>query len=327
VGLVRLLLRNLAAFDRIRNATARATAPALDPWRRRRPASKARDRREIAAHYDLGNDFFELFLDPTMAYSCGLFADRTTSLHQAQEAKFDRLLHSIDVQPGDRLVEIGTGWGGLAVHAAQRFGAQVTTTTVSEEQHRHATELVARLGLDDQVTVLLEDYRDLRGTYDKLVSVEMIEAVDWRDHDTFFRTCNRLLTAQGRMAIQAITVADSRFQRVRNSEDFVKRHIFPGSCIPSVDAITRSTARATDFWLTRLDEFPQHYAETLHRWRADLASQSQTARARGYDDALLRLWDFYLAYCEGAFAERYVSLVQLVLERPSSVPDRLEVRP
>ena len=169
-------------------------------------------------------------------------------------------------QPGEHLVEIGTGWGGLAVHAAQHFGARVTTTTISVEQHRHATELVARLGLQEQVTVLLEDYRDLTGTYDKLVSVEMIEAVDWRDHDTFFATCNRLLKPEGRMAMQAITVADRRFARVRNSEDFVKRHIFPGSCIPSVESILSSTARTGDFWLTQLDEFPQHYAETLHRW-------------------------------------------------------------
>jgi cyclopropane-fatty-acyl-phospholipid synthase len=327
VGLVRLLIRNLDAFDEIRNRWARATSPVADTWRRLRPPSKQRDQREIAAHYDLGNDFFELFLDPTMAYSCGLFEHPGATLQEAQEAKFDRLLRSIDLQPGEHLVEIGTGWGGLAVHAAQRFGARVTTTTISVEQHRHATELVAALGLEDQVTVLLRDYRDLTGTYDKLVSVEMIEAVDWRDHDAFFRTCNRLLAPHGRMALQAITVADRRFHRVRTSEDFVKRHIFPGSCIPSVDAITRSCARTGDFWLTRLDEFPQHYAETLHRWRDALWEQADVARDRGYDDPLLRLWDFYLAYCEGAFAERYVSLVQLVLERPGSIPTELEVRP
>jgi cyclopropane-fatty-acyl-phospholipid synthase len=326
VGLVQLLIRNLDGFDELRNRWSRATSPVADGWRRLRPASKDRDRREIAAHYDLGNDFFELFLDPTMAYSCGLFSSPSDTLQQAQEAKFDRLLRSIDVQPGDRLVEIGTGWGGLAVHAARHFGARVTTTTISVEQHRHATELVARLGLEDRVTVLLEDYRDLTGTYDKLVSVEMIEAVDWRDHDAFFATCNRLLARDGKMALQAITVADRRFQRVRNSEDFVKRHIFPGSCIPSVDAITSSVARTGDFWMTKLDEFPQHYAETLHRWRDALFANEDEARARGYDEGLLRLWDFYLAYCEGAFLERYVSLVQLVLERPGSIPATLEVR-
>lgn len=324
-GLLQLLTRNLDAMDQLRNRWTRASSPVADTWRRLRPASKHRDRREIAAHYDLGNDFFELFLDPTMAYSCGLFTSPEATLAQAQVTKYDRLLRSIDLQPGEHLVEIGTGWGGLAVHAAQLFGARVTTTTISVEQHRHATELVAFLGLQEQVTVLLEDYRDLTGTYDKLVSVEMIEAVDWRDHDAFFATCNRLLKPDGRMALQAITVADSRFARVRNSEDFVKRHIFPGSCIPSVDAILSSTARTGDFWLTRLDEFPQHYAETLHRWRDQLFENADTARIRGYDDALLRLWEFYLAYCEAAFAERYVSLVQLVLERPGSIPTTLAV--
>lgn len=327
VGLVRLLIRNLDGFDELRNRWARTTSPVADTWRRLRPPSRRRDRREIAAHYDLGNDFFELFLDPTMAYSCGLFEHPGATLEEAQRTKFDRLLRSIDLQPTDHLLEIGTGWGGLAVHAAQRFGARVTTTTISVEQHRHATELVAFLGLEDRVTVLLEDYRDLRGTYDKLVSVEMVEAVDWRDHDAFFGACNRLLAPHGRMALQAITVADRRFHRVRTSEDFVKRHIFPGSCIPSVDAITRSCARSGDFWLTRLDEFPQHYAETLHRWRDELDANADVARRRGYDDALLRLWDFYLAYCEGAFAERYVSLVQVVLDRPGAVPTELEVRP
>lgn len=325
VALLRLLVRNLDGFDRLRNRWAKVSSPVADTWRRLRPPSRRRDRREIAAHYDLGNDFFELFLDPTMAYSCGLFTSPEATLEEAQRAKFDRLLQSIDLQPGEHLVEIGTGWGGLAVHAAQHFGARVTTTTISVEQHRHATELVARLGLQDQVTVLLEDYRDLTGTYDKLVSVEMIEAVDWRDHDTFFATCNRLLKPEGRMAMQAITVADRRFARVRNSEDFVKRHIFPGSCIPSVEAILSSTARTGDFWLTRLDEFPQHYAETLHRWAAQLAAHEDVARERGYDDALLRLWHFYLAYCEAAFAERYVSLVQVVFERPRSIPTELAV--
>ncbi|CAN5789591.1 cyclopropane-fatty-acyl-phospholipid synthase family protein [soil metagenome] len=327
VGLVRLLIRNLDGFDHLRNRWNRASAPVVDVARRLRPPSRRRDQREIAAHYDLGNDFFELFLDPTMAYSCALFDGRDMSLEDAQTAKFDRLLRAIDLGPDDHLVEIGTGWGALAVHAARRFGARVTTTTISTEQHRHATDLVERLGLTDQVTVLLADYRDLTGTYDKLISVEMIEAVDWRDQQRFFKTCNRLLTPGGRMALQAITVADSRFDRVRTSEDFIKRFVFPGSCIPSVDAITRACSATGDFWVTQLDEFPQHYAETLHRWRDALHANAGEARHRGYGDALVRLWDFYLAYCEGAFAERYVSLVQCVLARPGWVPTELAVRP
>ncbi len=325
VALVQLLIRNLDAFDDIRNRWDRVTSPVADTWRKLRPASRLRDRREIAAHYDLGNGFFELFLDQTMAYSCGLYASPEVSLEDAQRAKFDRLLRSIDVGSDDHLVEIGTGWGGLAVHAAQHYGCRVTTTTISVEQHRHAAELVASLGLSDQVEVLLSDYRDLTGTFGKLVSVEMIEAVDWRDHDAYFATCQRLLKPDGRMALQAITVADRRFHRVRNSEDFVKRHIFPGSCIPSIDAITGATTRVTDFWLTSLEEFPQHYAETLRRWRERLWENEVIARDRGYDDALMRLWDFYLAYCEGAFRERYVSLVQCVFTRAGSVPSSLTI--
>lgn len=325
VGLVRLLIVNLDGLDDIRNRWDRASSPVADAWRRLRPASRLRDRREIAAHYDLGNDFFELFLDQTMAYSCGLYASPSVSLEDAQRAKFDRVLRSIDLGPDDHLVEIGTGWGGLAVHAAQNYGARVTTTTISVEQHRYTSELVASLGLEDRVEVLLSDYRDLTGTFDKLVSVEMIEAVDWRDHQAFFETCERLLAPDGQMALQAITVADRRFHRVRNSEDFVKRHIFPGSCIPSVDAILSATGRHTDFWLTSLEEFPQHYAETLHRWRDRLWENEVIARDRGYDDALMRLWDFYLAYCEGAFRERYVSLVQCVFARAASVPTELAI--
>lgn len=327
VGLVRLLIRNLDGFDQIRNTFNKVTAPFADVGRRLRPSSRSRDKREIAAHYDLGNDFFELFLDPTMAYSCGLFDGAETTLEDAQKAKFDRLLRSIDLGPGDHLVEIGTGWGGLAIHAAQQFGAKVTTCTISEEQHTYASELVERLGLTERVEVLLSDYRDLTGTYDKLVSVEMIEAVDWRDQQTFFKVCNQLLKPEGRMALQAITVADNRFDRVRNTEDFIKRFVFPGSCIPSVDAITRVSGQTGDFWVTQLDEFPRHYAETLHRWRDQLDLAHDEAVERGYGEALLRLWDFYLAYCEGAFHERYVSLVQLVLARSGWVPTELEVRP
>jgi cyclopropane-fatty-acyl-phospholipid synthase len=325
VGLVQLLTLNLDVLDDVRNRWARATSPVADRVRRLRPPSRQRDRREIAAHYDLGNDFFELFLDRSMAYSCALFTSPDVELEEAQEAKFDRLLRSIDLRPGDHLVEIGTGWGGLAIHAATHFGARVTTTTISTEQHRYATQLVAHLGLQDRVEVLLADYRDLTGTYDKLVSVEMVEAVDWRDHDAFFRTCGRLLRPDGRMAIQAITVADQRFHRVRASEDFVKRHVFPGSCIPSIDAMVSATTRSTDLWLTSLEEFPQHYAETLRRWRDRLWQNEAIARGRGYDDALLRLWDFYLAYCEAAFKVRYVSLVQAVFSRPGHVPTTLEV--
>ena len=318
---------NVDRFDRLKSRFAFVMRPAQRLTRMRPDNKRSRAREQIAAHYDLGNDMFEMFLDSSMNYSSAVFEGSDQSLEEAQVNKMNRICDQLQLGPDDHLLEIGTGWGGLAVHLARRSGCRITTTTISAEQAALARQRIDAAGLNESITVLEVDYRDLTGTYDKLVSVEMIEAVDWRDHDTFFATCNRLLKPDGRMALQAITVADSRFARVRNSEDFVKRHIFPGSCIPSVEAILSSTARTGDFWLTQLNEFPQHYTETLHRWRDQLSEHKDAALERGYDDALLRLWEFYLAYCESAFAERYVSLVQMVLDRPGSVPTTLQVRP
>lgn len=324
-GLVRLAIRNLDVLDRIRSRWDALTGPLADRARRLRTESKERDRRDIAAHYDLGNDFFELFLDPeTMAYSCGLWSvgEGAGDLASAQLAKIDRLLDLLALAPGDRLVEIGTGWGGLAQRAAER-GVHVTTCTISEEQHDLARQRLAAAGLDHLVDVELLDYRDLLaregdGTFDALVSVEMIEAVDWRDHPAYFSTCGRLLRPGGRLAIQAITVPDSRYERAKTSSDFVKAHVFPGSCLPSVEVIERGLARHTDLRVERVDAFPQDYAQTLGAWNERLTSRADQARALGYDDALLRLWEFYLCYCEGAYAEEYVSLVQLTAAKPGA---------
>ncbi|MCU1455702.1 MAG: class SAM-dependent methyltransferase [Acidimicrobiales bacterium] len=324
---VQLCIRNISGLDRLRSRWDAVTAPAADAARRLRRPDKARDRRNIQAHYDLGNDFFQLFLDPTMSYSCALFEGADVGLETAQRRKLDRLCQLLDLGPDDHLLEIGTGWGGLAVHAAMHYGARVTTTTISDEQHRYAVDLVDRLGLGDRVEVLLSDYRDLRGTYDKLVSVEMIEAVDWRDHEAYFATCARLLRADGRMALQAITVPDGRFERAKTSEDFIKRFVFPGACLPSVEAINRASAKGSDLTMTQLDEFPRHYAETLARWHQNLDDHADEARALGYGEAFLRLWAFYLSYCEAAYRERYVSLIECVLAKPAWKPSSLQVRP
>ncbi|HEX7136054.1 MAG TPA: cyclopropane-fatty-acyl-phospholipid synthase family protein, partial [Iamia sp.] len=322
-GLVRLAIRNLDVLDRIRTRWDALTGPIADRARRLRPESKERDRRAIAAHYDLGNDFFQLFLDPeTMAYSCGLWSEGggAGTLADAQRAKIDRLLDLLELAPSDRLVEIGTGWGGLAQRAAER-GIRVTTCTISDEQHRLATERIVAAGLAHLVDVELLDYRDLLaregdGAFDALVSVEMIEAVDWRDHPAYFSTCGRLLRPGGRLALQAITVPDGRYERAKTSSDFVKEHVFPGSCIPSVEAIERGLARHTDLRVERVDAYPQDYARTLGAWNERLSNRADQARALGYDDALLRLWEFYLCYCEGAYAEEYVSLVQMKAVKP-----------
>jgi len=323
-GLVRLAIRNLNALDRIRGTWDRVTGPFADQARRLRPASLERDRRDIQAHYDLGNDFFELFLDPeTMAYSCGLWAE-TDDLASAQRAKFDRLLDMLELTPGDRLVEIGTGWGGLAERAAQR-GLRVTSCTISTEQHDLATRRIAEAGLAHLVDVRLLDYRDLLaregdGAVDGRVSVEMIEAVDWRDHPAYFSTCSRLLRPGGRMALQAITVPDDRYERAKTSSDFVKRYVFPGSCLPSVGVIERGFARHTDMRVERVDHFGQDYARTLGTWNERLQQRHGDAAARGYDAALQRLWEFYLCYCEAAFAEDYVSVVQTLAVKSEARP-------
>lgn len=318
--LVRLAIRNLGPLDRIRSRWDTATSPIADRLRRLRPEDPERDRREIAAHYDLGNDFFELFLDPeTLAYSSGIWT-AADDLAGAQQAKIDRLLDLLELRPGDRLVEIGTGWGGLAERAARR-GLQVTTCTISTEQHALATARMAELGLSDQVRVELLDYRDLAarepdGHYDGLVSVEMIEAVDWRDHAAYFSACDRLVRPGGRMALQAITVPVDRYERAKTSSDFVKRYVFPGSCLPSVAVIGDAFADHTRMRVERVDHFTADYARTLATWNERLADRAHDAKARGYDDALLRLWEFYLCYCEGAFAEDYVSVVQVAAVKP-----------
>jgi cyclopropane-fatty-acyl-phospholipid synthase len=318
--LVRILARNLPRLDALRNGLDRVVSPATDLVRRLRPEDPQRDRLNIRAHYDLGNDFFSLFLDPSMMYSAAWFSDPSDTLAMASDAKLARICRHLDLGPNDHVVEIGTGWGGFAVHAAREHGCRVTTTTISAEQEAYARDRVEREGLDHLVTVLGDDYRDLTGSYDALVSIEMIEAVDWREYDRFFSACARLLRPDGRMALQAIVLPDQRFERAKTTRDFIKRFVFPGGCLPSVEAILRSTTRSTDLAMTRLDDMGQHYALTLARWRERLFKHEADLADLGVDEAFLRLWDFYFAYCEGAFAERYVSVVQAVFARPGWRP-------
>ena len=318
---LRIMARAVRRTDSTRSVIQRGLAPLTDPVRRLRRSDRERDRRNIHAHYDLGNEFFASFLDPTMMYSCGIFPHPDASLEQASIEKIDRMCRLVDLRPDDRLVEIGTGWGGFALHAAREYGARVTTTTISAEQFRFATERVRDAGLSDRITVLERDYRDLEGTWDKLVSIEMIEAVDWRDHDTFFRTCCRLLRPEGLMGLQAIVIENQRFERAKNTRDFIKTHIFPGGCLPSIDSISRSTGKVTDLSIVELDDHGLHYAETLRRWRQNLSHTAAQQDRLGLDDHFLRLWEFYLRYCEAGFEERTISLVQMALARPQWRPE------
>ncbi|MEJ2513985.1 MAG: cyclopropane-fatty-acyl-phospholipid synthase [Gammaproteobacteria bacterium] len=280
--------------------------------------SRAGSRRNIAAHYDLGNDLFRLFLDPTMNYSCGIFEYEQASMEQASVAKMDALCRKLDLKPSDHLVEIGTGWGGLAIHAAANYGCRVTTTTISREQHALAAERVRAEGLQDRITLLLEDYRDLDGQYDKLVSVEMIEAVGHHYLDDYFAKCASLLKPGGLMALQAITITDRYYADALKSVDFIKRFVFPGAFIPSVSAMTDSIARSTDLRLFHLQDIGPHYATTLRKWREQFFENIDAVRSLGYPESFIRLWEFYLCYCEGGFEERHIGDVQMVLARPDN---------
>lgn len=314
-GLARLFARNIDQVTRLDSGLGRAIRPLAALRHALARNSRAGARRNISAHYDLGNDFFELMLDPTMTYSCGVFESADTTMEEASLAKIDRLCRKLGLGAGDHLLEIGSGWGGFAIRAASRYGCRVTTTTISRQQFEMATERVARAGLSDRVSVLLADYRDLRGRYNKLVSVEMIEAVGAEYYEAFFRTCADRLDANGVMALQAITVADQRFEEARRAPDFIKAHVFPGSCIPSVGALTTAATRATDLRMVDLEDLTPHYARTLAEWCRSLDRNVESV-SRITTERFRRLWRLYLTYCEGGFAERHTGLVQLVYARP-----------
>lgn len=270
----------------------------------------------IRAHYDLGNEFFEQFLDSSLTYSCAVFARPDMTLEEAQREKLDRACRKLDLSAGDHVLEIGTGWGSFAIHAASTYGCRVTTITVSPAQHELAASRVREAGLADRVRVLLSDYRDVRGQFDKLVSIEMIEAVGERFLDTYFRQCCRLLKCDGAMLLQAIVIADRHYDAYRRSADFIQTYVFPGGFLPSRGAIVSSVCRATDMRLIDWEDLTPHYVTTLREWRQRLRVHADTVRALGYPETLLRLWAFYFSYCEAGFAERHVGDAQVLLARP-----------
>jgi len=314
--LIRLMLRNSEALEGIESGFAKLGMLLARGFgslhRNTRPGSK----RNIAAHYDLGNDFFERMLDPTLSYSSGVFEHEHSTLEQASHHKLELLCRLLELSPTDRLLEIGTGWGGLALHAAGERGAHVTTATISRQQYELAKRRVEALGLEERVEVLLRDYRDLAGTFDKLVSVEMIEAVGADYYDTFFGQCDRLLKPGGLFALQSITLSDQAYRRHVGEVDFIKRHIFPGSNIPSLTVLCESATRSSSLRVREVNDYGLHYARTLIAWRANLAPHQAWVVAR-YGEQFWRMWMFYLSYCEAGFAERYISVKHLLLEKPN----------
>ena len=312
-AVIRVAARNVDALDAVR----RRVAPVWAPIQRGRSAlarnTPVRSRRDIAAHYDLGNDLFALMLDPTMMYSSAIFETPGMTLEEAAVAKLERVCAKLDLRPSDHVLEIGTGWGGFAVHAAATRGCHVTTTTISREQHAHAVARVRAAGLEDRVTVLAQDYRELRGRYDKLVSIEMIEAVGWRDFGTYFARCSELLADDGAMLLQAITMDDRAYEVEKATKSFIRTYIFPNGCLPSLEVIARCVARRTTLRMVDLEDITPHYARTLRAWRSNVERERERLAELGYDERFRRLWRLYLSYCEGGFAERRIGTVQIVL--------------
>ena len=315
-ALFRLLLRNEDAFRKLDGGLARLRAPGLWLWNLLRRNSRAGSRRNIAAHYDLGNEFYSLFLDPTLNYSAAFFAHPGDSLEQAQVAKLDRICRKLRLRPEHHLLEIGTGWGALAIHAAKHYGCRVTTTTISERQHEFATARVAQVGLSQQVTVLKQDYRDLRGRFDRLVSIEMIEAVGRDFLDGYLAQCGNLLRTDGLALIQAITIADRHAATYARNVDFIQRYVFPGSFVPPLSGILAGLAQRTRLQVLDLEDLTTHYARTLALWRSNFHARLDEVRAIGFPESFVRLWHYYLCYCEAGFLERSIGDVQLLIAGP-----------
>jgi cyclopropane-fatty-acyl-phospholipid synthase len=318
-ALVRLLLRNQPVLDQMDTRLSRIKAPLQRLGHRLRRNTRQGSRRNIEAHYDLGNDLFRLFLDTSLMYSSAIYPTRESTLDQAAVHKLDHICQTLNLQPEDHVLEIGTGWGGFAIYAASHYGCQVTTTTISPAQHAEAQERVRAAGLEDQITLLLEDYRDLEGRYDKLVSIEMIEAIGHQYLDTYLKQCERLVRPGGEILIQAITIDDRQYEAALREVDFIKQYIFPGGFLPSVTALMKHMTRATQLQVVGLEDIGLHYARTLFDWRTRFLARLSEVRKLGYSDAFIRMWTFYLQYCEGAFLEHYISTVQLRLRRPAAV--------
>lgn len=317
-AVIRLFVSNLEVLDAMERGLAQLGRPLIQGLHWLNRNTRQGSRKNIAAHYDLGNQMFEQLLDPTMMYSAAQFLSPEDSLEQAQLNKLERISQKLDLKPEDHLLEIGTGWGSMAIYAATHYGCRVTTTTLSQEQFDYTQQRIEEQGLQGRITLLLEDYRDLKGQYDKLVSIEMIEAVGHRFLPTYFKHCSQLLKPHGMMLLQAITIRDQRYEQAKNSVDFIQRYIFPGGALPSVSKMLEIVSSDTDMTLHHMEDFGQHYARTLRHWHNNLGRAKHKLEALGYDEYFYRLWEFYLCYCEGGFIERSIGTAQLLLTKPAA---------
>ena len=325
-AVIRLFVVNLNVLDGLEGGLARLGRPLLHGLHWLNRNTRRGSRKNIAAHYDLGNALFEQLLDSTMMYSAAMFRSAEDSLEQAQLYKLQRICEKLDLKPDDHLLEIGTGWGSMALYAASHYGCRVTTTTLSREQYEYTRQRIEAQGLQDRITLLLKDYRDLEGQYDKLVSIEMIEAVGHRYLPTYFRQCARLLKDDGLMLLQSITIRDQRYEQAKGSVDFIQRYIFPGGALPSLQVLLENVGRDTDLNLHHMEDFGLHYARTLRLWHDNLRRARHSLEQLGYDEQFYRLWEFYLCYCEGGFLERSIGAAQLLLAKPAARPEPLLAR-
>ncbi|NOS95534.1 MAG: class I SAM-dependent methyltransferase [Methylotenera sp.] len=317
-NVIRLMCINQPVMDNLEGGYQWLTKPIMRLLHWLNSNTTEGSRKNIAAHYDLGNDMFQLFLDPTMMYSSAMFNSDTKTLQQASELKLKTICDKLDLKPTDHVLEIGTGWGGFSIYAAKNYGCKITTTTISEQQYHLAKKRVEAADVSDKITLLLDDYRHLNGQYDKLVSIEMIEAVGYQFYDTYFAKLSSLLKPEGLALIQAITIADQRYESAKKSVDFIQRYIFPGSCIPSNTAMLNSVTNVTDMRLIDLKDIGPHYATTLRMWRENFFSNLDQVRKLGYSEEFIKMWTFYFCYCEGGFEERALGDVHLLLAKPAN---------
>lgn len=324
-ALFRIFLRNRKSTTRLDSGLSRVVKTVHKFYHWAHANTKSGSKSNIAAHYDLGNDFFSLWLDETLAYSSGIFRSPRTTMAEASYEKFDRICRKLELKSSDSVIEIGTGWGGFALHAASNYGCRVTTTTISGEQAAVARDRIDQAGLNDAICLLQSDYRDLSGQFDKLVSIEMIEAVGFRYLDDYFRKCGELLKPDGSMVIQAIVMPERGYAQYLKSVDFIQRFVFPGGCLPSNAAMLESAGRSSDLRLVYLEDFASHYAQTLRLWRKAFHEHLDEIRSLGYDEAFIRLWDYYLCYCEAGFEERYIGVVQAQFDKPQCRRDPIRI--
>jgi len=314
--LVRIILRNEHVLNSIDGGFGKMMLPLHKAFHFLHRNSLSGSRKNIGAHYDLGNDMFEQFLDPTMMYSSGIFEHQDMTMEQASIAKLDRICQKLQLDENDHVLEIGTGWGGFAIYAARNYGCKVTTTTISQQQFDYAEQRIKDEGLEDRITLLCEDYRNLTGQYDKLVSIEMIEAVGHAYYKNYFQHCSDLLKPEGMMLLQSITIADQRYQAASKEVDFIQRYIFPGGSLPSVSVIAKNVSDHTDMRFYQLEDIGAHYATTLAKWRERFFSNIEIIQKLGYSETFVRMWDFYLCYCEGGFRENSIGTIQVLLTKP-----------